>query len=359
MTFDYRHHDSVLVRAHSLIKLLEMTFPVNEDEQKEAFLKDGRPEPRFVYTPPGFDATSLTEELASLEFPDDDLGALYRGVRDDLLLQTRIIHNLGNREIVQPASLKLFGEITPVLLAAAEERINSGLYDDGHEMDKPICSAEAILLFERSLMNMGLDDWHIEPTERFIISVISSRKAVTVSRDRMFSQEEITRLLVHEIGVHVIRAANGGCQPYRIFTVGFPHYGATEEGTAVYTEELVGVIDNEAQFRYAARVVAAKTLYDGLSFTDTFEAMKSIGYDDEGAWQIALRTHRGGGMAKDHIYLQGYLQIKERFKQSMDDFKYLFTGKVNLASLEFIKRLIEQGTLNEPRRIPEYLEDYF
>ncbi len=358
MTIDYRHHDSVLVRAHAMINLLERTFPINEDEQKEAFFNGGRAEPRFVYKPLDFDVAALVEELASLECEDDELGALYAGVRDDMLLQVEIISSLGNREIVQPASQKLFEAISPALLAAAEERLASGLYNDGLEMERTICSAETILMFEESLKKMGLVDWHVEPTHRFIISVISSRKTVTVSRDRMFSREEITRLLVHEIGVHVVRAANGGCQPYRIFTVGFPQYGATEEGTAVFTEELAGVIDNEAQFRYAARVVAAQTLYDGLTFNDTFDAMKSAGYGDEGAWQIALRTHRGGGMAKDHIYLKGYLEVSERFKHSMNDFKYLFMGKVNLASLDVLKRLVEQGTLTGPRHIPEYLVDY-
>lgn len=354
---DHRNHDSILVKAHSMIRLLELTFPENEKEQKRAFLGGGQYEPRFIYKPLDSDFAGLAEELSSLEFQDDDLSFLYAGVRDNLLLQTEIIRNRGHREIVEPISRELFGPVDSKLFSYAEELLAGSSAEE--KTEKTISSKEARSIFEESLLQMGLDDWHVELSPRFIISVIVPRKTIAISQNRFFSPEEIDRLLVHEIGVHVVRAANGGNQPYRIFTVGLPHYGATEEGTAVFVEELMNVIDKEAMRLYAARVLAVKTLFDGLSFKDTFEAMKSVGYDDNAAWQIALRTHRAGGLAKDHIYLKGYLELKERFKQSMDDFRYLFLGKVNVQFLDLLKRLRDNGTLNGPKYVPEYLEKYF
>ncbi|MDP7422946.1 MAG: DUF1704 domain-containing protein [bacterium] len=350
---EYREHDALLSEAREKIKLLELTFPLNEQEEKRVFFQDSRYEPQFTYKKVEYDFGGLATRLAALDFEADDLGTLYDDLRKTLLDKIEITRNRGNREIVVPLSKGLFGEVDQALYAYAREILSRPIEDGERTLD--ISPTEAKTIFEKYLKQLQLDDWRVELSPRFITSVIVSRRTIALSRHRFFSSHEIERLVIHEIGVHVIRAANGFRQPYGIFSIGTPWYESTEEGTAVYIENQAGMIDESVMRNYAGRVVAVKTVFDGWAFKDTFDEMKEAGFSDNEAWQLSVRTHRAGGLAKDHIYLKGFFELKTRFKDDRSDLPYLFTGKIGIGHLELVKRLISGGVLREPKYVHDFL----
>ena len=200
---------------------------------------------------------------------------------------------------------------------------------------------------------IGLDDWEVKPSKKWISAARHTRK-VTICKDRFFSELDIKRLAVHEVGVHAIRYTNGDHQPLKIFHFGFPESLSTEEGLAVYFEVATGNM-NPMYFRnYAGRVLAIDCLRRNLDFRDCFSELQHYGFNDEDSWNLAVRVYRGGGFVKDHVYLQGYYMIDDFVKHG-GDLRKLFVGKIGIEDLPLIDQLLQEKKIVEPRYMPPFL----
>jgi hypothetical protein len=131
-----------------------------------------------------------------------------------------------------------------------------------------------------------------------------------------FLNDDSLRLVVHEIGGHVLRWENARTQPEPLLSIPLGNTTATEEGLAVLLEEETGVIDDRQMSIYGARVIGV-TLSLELGIVDVGRHLAGI-VGPEAAAEIALRCKRGlpdpnqpGGPSKDHGYLTGYLTVRK------------------------------------------------
>src|SRR5262249_27884342 len=125
--------------------------------------------------------------------------------------------------------------------------------------DKPFSAADLVRMAEKRLQEYHLPDWRVMVRAGISsTNTDSANRVLNIRADSAFSLEDMKRLIVHEIDTHVLRAANGFCQPFRIFAVGaVPNYVNTEEGLAVINEERMGYIDMNRSRTFAARLIAA------------------------------------------------------------------------------------------------------
>lgn len=135
-------------------------------------------------------------------------------------------------------------------------------------------------------------------------------KKITIGSGRKFSEKDIERLNVHEIDVHVLRTENGNLQPLKIFISGFPKYLKTEEGLAGYREKITNLLDKKLR-EYAGRAIAVDMMYNGYEFNQICEELEGYGFSNEEAWNIAYRALRAGGLGKDYIYLEGFIEVEK------------------------------------------------
>jgi hypothetical protein len=78
----------------------------------------------------------------------------------------------------------------------------------------------------------------------------------------------------------------------------------------------------------------------------------------ERAWSVCVRAYRGGGYAKDHAYLQGFLAVRRYVAESNDDdVRLLFAGKFGIGDVPFVKTLRDVGLFNSPTYLPWYVKD--
>ena len=71
-----------------------------------------------------------------------------------------------------------------------------------------------------------------------------------------------------------------------------------------------------------------------------------------------MRAFRGGGYAKDHAYLQGFLAVRQYVAQSTDDdARLLFAGKFGLDDVQRVKTLMRVGFFSKPKYLPWYVKD--
>jgi hypothetical protein len=123
-------------------------------------------------------------------------------------------------------------------------------------------------------------------------------------------------------------------------------------------EFLAGGLEPKRMRKLAARVAAVSSMSGGASFAETYHLMRDVwGYSARESFHITIRVYRGGGLAKDAIYLKGLRNLLEHLASS-PDLEPLLVGKFALAQLPLIQDLRERGLIEAPRALPRYLAEF-
>lgn len=179
------------------------------------------------------------------------------------------------------------------------------------------------------------------------IAINPSHNIIKINPHIRLTSLDVKRLKVHEIGVHYMRYFNAKQSGIKILQSGTSNYIETEEGLAVYCEELKEVLSSAQMFIYAGRVIA--TFYaPKMSFYEVFCLLKEYGFKNEDAFAITFRAKRNisdtsqkGGFTKDYVYFSGYLKIKKYAQKH--NLKDLFIGKIKLEDLKLLKKFIKNN----------------
>ena len=105
----------------------------------------------------------------------------------------------------------------------------------------------------------------------------------------------------------------------------------------------------------AARVVACAAMLEGASFQETFHVLvRDYGFTEAGAFNLTLRLYRGGGLAKDAIYLRGLMEVLDHLGQggALDPF---WMGKIAASHFGVMQELNTRGLLTAPKIRPAFL----
>lgn len=348
-------------------RLTPYTAPINLVQEKEGMLSAftaGRSyNPQFEYdTPPEFPVERIFRFLRMLRPEDSFLDGLYYRVAQYELLAIQAVYSHAPSDITGYTAL-LHGTPDNELLATARSilvNVPAKTADDNILVQ--LTADEAAENMQTALVALGLKEWSAQPFSPMSAKVSVNRKdkLIKIRENATFTQSDVRRLLIHEIGVHVIRAENGAMQPLGIFSRGLPGYLTTEEGLAVYSEERAGVIESNTLRKYAGRAVAAAVSL-GHSFNDTFREIVTY-LDPDTAFEIVARAKRGftdtsqlGAHTKDLVYLKGYREVSSHLAKIPDDYNLLFVGKIGLRDLEITKWLIDSGFLHSAVLKPDLL----
>jgi uncharacterized protein (TIGR02421 family) len=148
---------------------------------------------------------------------------------------------------------------------------------------------------------------------------------------------------------------NGRAQPLRLLASGLARHDELQEGLAVFAEYLVGGLTAARLRTLAARVLAARAVADGAEFNDTFRLLvDDVGISERGAFGIAMRVHRGGGLVKDAVYLRG-LQGVVDYVRSGGRIDTLLVGKIAPEHTAIIEELQRREVLRTPPLRPNFL----
>ena len=347
----YKALDEALIEAAKDIDSIKYVSPVNDPDQEKEFLAGRTKSPKFQYKSPKYDTVEIEKRLMSVEVPDDTLGRILDGKRKDMLLENKIIANLGDEDIVRESTITRYGVPSEELVAYAKQLL------------KQIPSGEKPKIVPASVVKEALEDfvqkggikWGVGFSDKKATTNYPGEKLTTVCENRMFSEDAPKRLGMHEIGVHAFRAANGYEQDLKVFAVGVPGYMETEEGLTAYFEEQKGYSDEEMKRGNAAKVIAVDSVVKGLDFKQTFDRLKDYDLTDNQAGTYTVRAHRAGGFIKDHIYLKGKLVVED-FAEKDGDFKTLYVGKVGVDDLPLVRELLKEGVLREAKYLHWFLE---
>ena len=341
--------------------LLDVT-PVNVSAAYAAFAASHASRaPEFHYRPLAMDPAALKRRLYGINIDPVEDPALHDLLSDKRQEIDREITLLDDRcdSRFLADSLGLFGGVDPELHRLALAVLEQLPPETGDP--SPTRTRETFC--ERAEAEI---DWlrAQDPTllcrverRRDTTGVWVSEGNVLVGPDVVMSEDRIEALVQHEVGTHVVTRHNGSSQPLHQLKTGMAGYEETQEGMAVLAEYLVGGLSRERLRSLAARVVAVEALIDRAEFVDVVRLLsREHGLSLGGAFTIAMRVFRGGGLTKDAVYLRGLARVLDVLACGTE-LSDLLVGKISLGAWPIVEELRWRGIVVPPRVQPRYLGD--
>lgn len=346
--------------------LLAVT-PINADAAWQIFKADGfqRP-PKFLYRPLTVQVNAEKKKLFSIafdRFEDPVLFNLYREKQQELDLQLSMLFARETPRFME-FSRALYGRVKPSLLHAAKDILAktvgprgeiAGDCDRAGRVDCNVIEQAARTMIEMYRRQYSGFEATVELRDDLPAGLMVSGARLLISRSTNMTRRRLTALLSHEIGVHLLTYFNGSAQGLRLFRTGLAGYEGVQEGLAVFAEYLVGGMTTERMRLIAARVVACAAMLEGASFQEIFHALvREYGFSEISAFNLTLRLYRGGGLAKDAIYLRGLLEVLKHLGNggALDPF---WMGKIAASHFGVMQELNSRGLLRAPEIRPAFL----
>lgn len=198
------------------------------------------------------------------------------------------------------------------------------------------------------------EGWTVSVEKATSVNVKSSEKRIVIPDNGMMrSRKKVENLVIHEIGVHMLRSITGGETDMLPLKSGLSDYYDAEEGLGVVMEQaLSGKFAERGVDHY---ITAGLAHFDNKDFRDAFEVKwrlslldsvedggeindEQIAKAKKTAFTQTLRSFRGTNdmpLFKDLSYYNGSVEVW-RYLESIkgDDFllSLLLAGKVNTSS---------------------------
>lgn len=359
--------DSLVAQVHEVVKQLPSMLGGSDEARRAAWTREvaqGRapevgpsiPAPRSTRV--AFRALDRARSMAHTA----EAGELYLARLDEMELEIALIETLGDTKRVRPIALRRYGsgadEIVVYGRKTTLSAVAKALLSTTHaEPEKHVIPAtgDATVTLERIARHVakhaGLEI-DVKVVKGLVAGAAAGDHTVFLS-DRTFGRREALRLAVHEVEGHLVAAANAFAQPIALLAFGTGGSQEDQEGLALSLEEAYGLLDAERLRNLAGRVVVSDMVHAGVRFGDAALALvRDHGFAPSSAVSIAERAYRGGGIARDVIYLRGWLRVREALDTGETTLDELRIGRVSLSSLKEIRRLRRLGLLRAPRHMP-------
>lgn len=353
--------------ASSFDFLLAVT-PINADAALAEFASSRyEVSPRLLYRPLTLEVEAAKKKLFSISFEhleDPLLYALYRQKQQELDLQLSMISAREGCTFVE-LGRALYGPVEAKLLDVATDILMRTQKRVGEPRQKPVVddvdcayvrnrAQTMVSAYKRQYADFTAS---VELRDDIPAGMLVSRSQLLIARSTTMSRHRVEALLNHEIGVHLLTYFNGSAQGLRLFRSGLAGYEGMQEGLAVFAEYLSGGMTLARLRLIAARVVACAAMLNGALFPETYRLLvDQHRFQPNDAFNIVLRIHRGGGLAKDAIYLRGLLQLLAHLAAggSLEPF---WMGKIAASHFTAMQELSLRGLLGAPAVRPIFLDD--
>ena len=377
------HHaalDARMAKAAKGIRLLSLaSWPASE---QQAFLAGwARGNPRLPdYRYPRHDFSEARRELAAVAAaadPSHPLGQYLVESAQGWVLAAELLEQLGTRQVTD-LSMALFGTPDQALPGgtSAREAANHFLLV-ADELDRELLAAsEQVEISATALalrLQSALDDFFdarvvgVELDPDLIAKAAAGASKIRLRAGAAFSDYDLQQLLQHEALVHSLTALNGQQQAVLpSLALSSPRITATQEGLAVFAEQITGSIDIERMKRVSLRIEAVAMALEGADFIQVFRYFLASGQNEVESFTSAQRVFRGvptsGGAAftKDTVYLRGLIGVHTFFRWALKRgrlrlCRLLFAGKMTLGDVQRFEPLFDSGVLQEPRWLPPWV----
>jgi hypothetical protein len=171
----------------------------------------------------------------------------------------------------------------------------------------------------------------VQPDPGLVPLAAVADDVVRVRSGARLSEAVARRIALHEVEGHLLPRARGR-RLGGVLSAGSAGASEDEEGRAILLEERAGLLDGARRAELGRRYLAAASVREGAELWDTVELLGRHGAEASAAIELACRVHRGGGLARESIYLSGYLRVAATLGREPQLERLLASGRLSLSA---------------------------
>ena len=173
-----------------------------------------------------------------------------------------------------------------------------------------------------------------------LVSLAATGDGVIVIRSgaRLLGSES-ERIVRHEVDGHAMPRARAKRERLGIFAVGTAVGSDDEEGRALLIEQRAGCLGTERRAELGQRHLAALAVKRGANFVETVRLLRRLGTAIDPAIAISMRVHRGGGLAREIVYLTALARVTRHFAADPAAEDLLERGRIAVAAVPLLREI--------------------
>jgi hypothetical protein len=311
--FPLRKIDRFFAYAERRIALLDRCRPLNilrETERViEAWEKGSAAIPEYHYAPVGNlgDLLEALESSAARLASAGPVGGLYAVRALELAREARLVESLGQDSFRARARERFPVDRSAHGVSADESaRFWAGSNVAGVQRDVPSDDdrdPESLLSALRALVGSRKLAIRICMTSELACAAAAGDGVIWVQRGLRHRPSSARRIALHEVLGHAEPRLRARSERIGLFAVGAAGGSEDEEGRALLIEERHGLFDDERRRELGVRHLAALAVSNGADWVEVVRLAVSFGLSTRQSVRIAGRVLRGGGLAREVIYL--------------------------------------------------------
>jgi len=133
--------------------------------------------------------------------------------------------------------------------------------------------------------------------------------AIVIAQGREMRPSDAARTVLHEIEAHALPRLRASEEPLGLFAIGTAGGLDDQEGRALVLERAAGFLRPSRLRELAFRHLAAAATLSGATFVEVVRLLVNTSAPISSAVRIAARVQRGGGLAREIVYLPAFVRV--------------------------------------------------
>ena len=150
---------------------------------------------------------------------------------------------------------------------------------------------------------------------------------------------DIARVVAHELYGHALPRHRARAEAVGLFRAGTAGGSDDEEGRALLIEWRGGFLDHRRRVELGWRHLAGLSVRDGADFVQTVDLLLDAGAPVDEAVGVAARAHRGGGLAREVVYLPALARVASALQEQPVLEQWLKRGRIGVAAAAAMRDL--------------------
>jgi hypothetical protein len=311
----------------------------------------GRPEaPRFGYAPPQDHAEleGVLGRLAEALDPEGALGALYAARARELAVEAAMCAVAGSaalwaaaRRRYAPRGDGFDAEADALAAVWLAELAEARVEDDALVRSDDESDPRSLVVRMREEAGARRLALRVVVLRDLASLAATGEGLVQIAAGRVLSPRDVERTVLHEIEGHALPRARASGARLGLFGVGSARGSDDQEGSALHLERAGGFLDRARRRELALRHEAARSVERGADFVETGRALLARGAPVADVLRIASRVHRGGGLAREAVYLPALLRVEAALAREPELDAVLSIGRVSVDVAPALREWLE------------------
>lgn len=359
--FEKKKKEMTLQEVTELLEQLRLPTalvftPLNLESEKKKFFDSDTYEPYFKYRIVKNENDKVLNKLSKVQVISDVDPRISKFYIDLIASKTEandLMYAVGNNQKVTEISKERFGMPSPILFRNAA-RVMRGVVKNYNLAKSPpkvkdkdmLGYDEIVKVFDGVFDELGLEGWEVYrsmniPKNGAKVGV--KRKQILVNEEILRSKFKLRKLIVHEVGTHVLRSVNGMNTGFTALgNTNLPAYLDVEEGLATWNESEMGVLTENGLKKKAAYVYAIQ-IGESMTFRQLYNALLGS-LPKNAAFNIVYRVKRGladtakpGIYTKDIVYFRGFRKVLKKLGDDKSLYPLLYAGKIDFKQCDWVR----------------------